>query len=580
MAADKPSVPTPLPASEMNNNAPTLPAGFAYNAQNWLVMQPAGQDSPVKICSWLQVAARTRDPQGDNYGYLLHWLDDDNRHRYWAMPAELLAGDGSEYRRILLSRGMRLSNSVKARQLLSLFIQQMGELATQKAISVNCIGWHQHAYVHPRLTFYPSEHSNNPRMVLQTMHPIEGFIQQGSSDSWRQHVGRYCLDNPLLIVGICAALAAPLLNLCGVDGFGLHLYGASSTGKTAALYPALSVWGEPNQLRHSWRATANGLEGTALAHNDALLALDEMGEVDPKEAGDVAYMLANGQGKTRAGKYGEMRLPARWRLVFLSTGEVTLESHLASIGKRVKAGQQVRVIDLSADAGVQMGVFNHSHGMNAADLADHLKQQSRQHYGCLALDWLRYLTQHSAQVRPVFQNVRQRFLASLPTEADGQVRRVAEKFALLASAGLLAIQAKVLDWPAQSVEAACLSQLNQWILARGGVAANEDQQAIRQVRSFIEQHGESRFTPKQIGYSSQVRQRAGWLDSTGPQTLYLFYPTGWREATEGLSPDRAAKALMAAGYLIPDGNRPQRKVSLPDNTRPRMYCVKGSILDD
>lgn len=87
------------------------------------------------------------------------------------------------------------------------------------------------------------------------------------------------------------------------------------------------------------------------------------------------------------------------------------------------------------------------------------------------------------------------------------------------------------------------NQLNQWIFARGGVAANEDQQAIRQVRSFIEQHGESRFTPKQTGYSSQVRQRAGWLgrscasmrsrhtvhpehNTSGPQTLYLFYPTG------------------------------------------------------
>jgi uncharacterized protein (DUF927 family) len=69
-----------------------------------------------------------------------------------------------------------------------------------------------------------------------------------------------------------------------------------------------------------------------------------------------------------------LRVPARWRLVFLSTGEVTLGSHLASIGKRDKAGQQVRVIDLSADAGAQMGVFNHCHGMNAADLADHLKQ--------------------------------------------------------------------------------------------------------------------------------------------------------------------------------------------------------------
>ncbi|WP_236574501.1 DUF927 domain-containing protein [Shewanella algae] len=49
------------------------------------------------------------------------------------MPAELLAGDGSEYRRILLSRGMRLSNSVKARQLLSLSIQQMGEVDPKEA---------------------------------------------------------------------------------------------------------------------------------------------------------------------------------------------------------------------------------------------------------------------------------------------------------------------------------------------------------------------------------------------------------------------------------------------------------------
>jgi putative DNA primase/helicase len=124
MTVDKISTAKLSPSSEKQGNAPTLPAGFAYNAQNWLVMQPEEQDCPVSICSWLQVAARTRDLQGDNYGYLLHWLDDDNRHHYWAMPAELLAGDGSEYRRILLSRGMRLSNTVKARQLLSLFIQQ------------------------------------------------------------------------------------------------------------------------------------------------------------------------------------------------------------------------------------------------------------------------------------------------------------------------------------------------------------------------------------------------------------------------------------------------------------------------
>lgn len=92
----------------------------------------------------------------------------------------------------------------------------------------------------------------------------------------------------------------------------------------------------------------------------------------------------------------------------------------------------------------------------------------------------------------------------------------------MASVGLLAIQARVLDWSVQSVEAACLSQLNQWIRSRGGVAANEDQQAIRQVRRFIAQHGESRFASKKTDCSGQVRQRAGWIDSSGPQILYLF----------------------------------------------------------
>jgi hypothetical protein len=63
---------------------------------------------------------------------------------------------------------------------------------------------------------------------------------------------------------------------------------------------------------------------------------------------------------------------------------------------------------------------------------------------------------------------------------------------------------------------------------------------------------------------------ANEMNNNAP-TLPAGNATGWREATEGLSPDRAAKALMASGYLIPDGTRPQRKVSLPDNTRPRTF---------
>ena len=68
-----------------------------------------------------------------------------------------------------------------------------------------------------------------------------------------------------------------------------------------------SVWGcsdsQQGYLRQ-WRATSNGLEGVAALHCDSLLVLDEISEVNPREAGLIAYMLANGQGKARAGRLG------------------------------------------------------------------------------------------------------------------------------------------------------------------------------------------------------------------------------------------------------------------------------------
>jgi uncharacterized protein (DUF927 family) len=62
------------------------------------------------------------------------------------------------------------------------------------------------------------------------------------------------------------------------------------------------------------------LEAVAESHNDSLLCLDEISQVDSKEAGETAYMLANGHGKSRAQRDGSSRQAALWRLLFLSTG--------------------------------------------------------------------------------------------------------------------------------------------------------------------------------------------------------------------------------------------------------------------
>jgi putative DNA primase/helicase len=105
-------------------------------------------------------------------------------------------------------------------------------------------------------------------------------------------------------------------------------------GKSTALAVAGSVWGggEHGGYVRPWRATANGLEGVALGYCDALLCLDELAQISARDAGEVAYMLANGAGKSRSARDGSVRPAARWRVLFLSSGEIGLADKVAGTG--------------------------------------------------------------------------------------------------------------------------------------------------------------------------------------------------------------------------------------------------------
>ncbi len=48
--------------------------------------------------------------------------------------------------------------------------------------------------------------------------------------------------------------------------------------------------------------------------------LDELAQVDPKEAGEIAYMLANGSGKARAGKNGAAKNPPGMAIIIFIGG--------------------------------------------------------------------------------------------------------------------------------------------------------------------------------------------------------------------------------------------------------------------
>ena len=180
-----------------------------------------------------------------------------------------------------------------------------------------------------------------------------------------------------------AAATGPLLHPTNEPNRGFHLNGSAQSGKTLTLLTAGSFWGGgPDGYIRSWRATANGLEGIACAHNDGFLPLDELGQVSAREAGQIGYMLANGVGKTRSGRNGIAPPVLHWRLVFMSSGEIGLADKMAEIGQRTHAGLEVRMIDVPANAGADHGVFEHLHGCaDGATFAKGLKTAVFRYYG-------------------------------------------------------------------------------------------------------------------------------------------------------------------------------------------------------
>lgn len=559
--------------SDAKTTSPALPYGFKRQQGGVWYQDPADeQGRDYWVCSDLEITALTRDQRNENHGYLLEFKDMDQHPHNWAMPAELLAGNGDEYRRVLLNKGLTIAPGPKARQLLAQYIQTCRPIARARCVSMT--GWHNGAYVLPDQVLGKSR----DKLLLQTTNgDISGYDTAGTLDSWRREISHYCSGNSRLLLSVSASLAAAMLTIIHAEGGGFHLRGYSSTGKTTALAVAASVWGPPVRIRR-WRSTSNGLEGTAALHNDALLCLDELAELPAKEAGTVAYMLANGQGKARANRSGELRQPARWRTLFLSTGEISLSDHIRTAGERSYAGQEVRVIDLAADAGAGYGLFDTTHGQPGGEhLSRLLVENAKHHHGTAARAFIERMANERQTVTEWTDGTRKHFSNQvIPSDADGQVKRVADRFAIVAAAGELATYWGITGWKEGEATKAAKICFTDWLNGRGGSGSHEDQQALEQVRSFIEKHGSSRFAESD---DDVIHNRAGYVRTEQGQRHYMIFTGVFKnEVCSGLDANRVARVLQERGYLTHEPERLKFRIRVK-NERPYFYAVRSSVMN-
>jgi putative DNA primase/helicase len=512
----------------------------------------------ILVCSPLLVTGITRNKDGNDWGKLLVFADPEGHEKQYHMASSkgqnIVISD-------LVNRGLVLSSHSRSRHLL---VQYLRSTPSDKMmLSSSMPGWVKNSFVLPYGSFGPDE-------VVFSGDQNTGFGTQGN---WKHNVGKLCSGNSRLLFAASVAFAAPLMRVVGIEGGGFHFRGRSSKGKTTALQVAASACGKvatsPGEDSYllNWKSTANSFEEVAQAHNDCVMVIDELGQADPKTVGDICYMLANGQGKARMG-------PAKrsWRVIFITSGEISLAEQMARAGDKVMIGQEVRLLEIATDC-TENGLFEDIHSSKtAAEFSNRIKAATANHFGTPLQKFLEHLTSNTEAVETRCRAYMDAFLkAVLPENATGVVPRAALRFALVAAAGELATKLKITGWKKGEAFRAAKKCFASWM--EHHKTFDPVAMAVDRVQKFILENsakfevvgGDVRLNGSKVGYQKKDR--------------FLILPNVFRDfVCAGADPESVADALEHAGFLNTSGPNRKKKQERIQGQLGYFYSVPSSIM--
>jgi putative DNA primase/helicase len=566
-----------IPAPEVEFE---LPEGYSLDdAGLWYAGK--SDSEPERICGPFRVLGQTRDGGSTNWGLAIELDDQDGQTHHHIIPRSSLITAGQDALRDLAGCGLDLPT--KPSSLARLKEALMGIRTVSRVRLVETTGWHGSVFVMTNQIIGRSDelfHYTGSRAATR-------FGSAGSLDDWKGQVATLAAENRLLLLAISVALSGPLFGLLREMPIGIHLRGPSSCGKTTALTAAGSIWGGGgrNGFCGTWRATANGLEGAAAAHSETCLVLDELGEIEPQEAGKAAYALLNGSGKQRAGRSGEPRPRLEWRVPVLSSGEITLADKIGEDrGKPARVGVDVRIIDVAADAGEGMGIFECLHGRaNGAVFCDQLREAALNNYGTAGPKFVHLMAGNlDGTIEAAKRLIDESVSAMTAGISEGQLHRVARQLAIIGTAGELARGALDLDWGENETIDAAVKTFAEWVAGRGK-ETGEFTRALQALRAAIDSHGESRFDDLRPGEALgrfTIRDRLGFRCRVRDQDCWGFTSAGWREiVTPAGNPTDIAKQLKKRDMLLPDSEGKSQVVINVRGVSTRVYAIPSEVLE-
>lgn len=184
---------------------------------------------------------------------------------------------------------------------------------------------------------------------------------------------------------------------------------------------------------------------------------------------------------------------------------------------------------------------------------------------------------HQQEAKDAVKAARERWCSLIPDNYGEQLRRVADRFAILEAA--LIAGGSLTGWSEQDSRDAIQHCFNSWV-SEFGTGNKEHQQIIRQCEAFLNAYGFSRFAP--LPYDPRdlpIKNLAGYRQMKGGEEgLFVFYifPAAFEnEIAAGFNAKQFAEALKIAGMLTPPGSGRgyQRKSPRIDGKQINVYVI-------
>ncbi len=553
----------------------------------YLIKKKRDDDGEVKqtrtfISHSAIVLGEARSLNNDNWKRVIQFHDKDNTLHRLLIPYEHFMGEAQEALKIIANHGLMPPRQAYKKNAFINYIQDYP--IEQRFRCVERAGWYGNRFVTTNRTYG----NGTDEELLFHSEMKDPYSTLGSFEGW-QELSRLIEPHSLAVLTFSCAFSGQLVLPLNAESGGFHIYGTSSHGKSTITKASCGIWGKPEDFSQQWLTTDNALENTAELRNDSFLNLDELSQqTNPKSATNIIYMVTSGQGKARSSKTGKNRESKQFRLMYTSTGEVTLEEFARRANINIDAGLLLRFAHLSSDAGKGYGVFDCiNYGTHSKDVGNRINELASQHYGHAGIKWLEYITSDDAVMLKA-QELLDSFIEQHTQTKNGQANRVLRRFALVAVAGELATLAGITGWQQGRAFEAVAQCFNSWLGSLGNGENMEETKILEHIKAFFESNGTSRFEDLTVIRQAdgevirpRIHNRVGYYDPESK--VYLVSTIMFKkEMCIGMNETNAKKVLKANGWLECEDGRYTKRISnkLPDGARPTMMHFKVDAIQN